>query len=212
MKKLAIYGAGGLGREVALMINQINQVHQQWDLIGFFDDGRRKDDYIDYLVVLGGINEVNALESSCAIVIAIADAASRKSIVERIENNLIYYPIIIHPKALLGSAKNQWGEGTIIAAGCLFTTGIIIGKFTIVNLACTLGHDVRLGDFCSVMPGCNISGNVVIGEATLIGTGTQVLQNITIGAQCTIGAGAVVINNIESGLTVVGIPANRLIG
>ncbi len=211
MKKLAIYGAGGLGREVALMINQINQVDQQWDLIGFFDDGRRKNDCVDGLMVLGGINDVNAIQSSCAIVIAIADAASRESIVERINNNLINYPIIIHPKALLGSVENEWGEGTIITAGCIFTTGIVVGKFTIVNLACTLGHDVRLGDFCSVMPGCNISGNVVIGESTLIGTGTQVLQNITVGAHCTIGAGAVVINNIESGLTVVGIPANRLL-
>ncbi|MBQ1759932.1 MAG: hypothetical protein IIZ94_09650, partial [Prevotella sp.] len=38
-KKIAIYGAGGLGREVAGGINRINSCSdEQWELVGFFDD------------------------------------------------------------------------------------------------------------------------------------------------------------------------------
>ena len=39
MKKIAIYGAGGFGREVACLLNKINEVEPTWDLVGFFDDG-----------------------------------------------------------------------------------------------------------------------------------------------------------------------------
>ena len=39
MKKIAIYGAGGFGREVACLLNKINEVKLTWELIGFFDDG-----------------------------------------------------------------------------------------------------------------------------------------------------------------------------
>ena len=38
MKNIAIYGAGGFGREVSCMLNIINQCESRWNLIGFFDD------------------------------------------------------------------------------------------------------------------------------------------------------------------------------
>ena len=42
MKDIAIYGAGGLGKEVVCLIDRINksQSKPQWRLIGFFDDGK----------------------------------------------------------------------------------------------------------------------------------------------------------------------------
>ncbi len=211
MRDLAIYGAGGLGREIALMIDQINRVQPQWNVIGYFDDGKAKNTFVDALPVLGGMQEVNDIKSSFSLVVAIADSNSRRLIVEKIKNKQINFPVLIHPQAIIGSMLNKFGEGSIITAGCIFTTGIVLGRFTIVNLACTIGHDVIIGDFCSVMPGCNLSGNVLIGDGSLIGTGTQILQNISIGKECKVGAGAVVISNIKDGATVVGVPANRLI-
>ena len=40
MKDIAIYGAGGLGREVACLIRMINESKEipEWNFIGFFDD------------------------------------------------------------------------------------------------------------------------------------------------------------------------------
>ena len=38
MKEIAIYGAGGFGREVACLINRINEVEPAWNLVGFFDE------------------------------------------------------------------------------------------------------------------------------------------------------------------------------
>ncbi|MDR1459358.1 MAG: serine acetyltransferase, partial [Bacteroidales bacterium] len=42
MKDIAIYGAGGLGREIACLIRHINENEPTWNLIGFFDDGKAK--------------------------------------------------------------------------------------------------------------------------------------------------------------------------
>ena len=49
MKKIAIYGAGGFGREVLTLINDINSLYHQYQVIGFFDDGKSKDDIVNGL-------------------------------------------------------------------------------------------------------------------------------------------------------------------
>ncbi|WP_369048789.1 hypothetical protein [Tenacibaculum sp. UWU-22] len=38
MKKIAIIGTGGLGREVLEIIQSINRGRKVWDILGFFDD------------------------------------------------------------------------------------------------------------------------------------------------------------------------------
>ena len=60
MKDIAIYGAGGFGREVACLLRRINEQAPQWNLIVFFDDditliGTKN----EYGEVLGGIEELN---------------------------------------------------------------------------------------------------------------------------------------------------------
>ena len=50
MKDIAIYGAGGFGREVACMIKHINESADEpiWNLVGFFDDGKEKGSRNEY--------------------------------------------------------------------------------------------------------------------------------------------------------------------
>ena len=38
-KPLVIIGAGGLGREVAWLVADINKSNPEWDFVGFVDDG-----------------------------------------------------------------------------------------------------------------------------------------------------------------------------
>jgi len=203
---IAIYGAGGFGRETAVLIQQINAISLQWNVIGFFDDALPNKTEVDGLPVLGGINELNQYHKSIALTVAIADPVLRKSIVSKIHSPTIFYPLLIHPSAIVTLNRNEIGKGSIITANCILTTGISIGNFVIVNLATTLGHDVVLGDYCSIMPGCHISGNCKIGECTMMGTGSRMLQNLTIGKRCKIGAGAVLINSAQDDVTIVGVP------
>jgi sugar O-acyltransferase (sialic acid O-acetyltransferase NeuD family) len=207
MLDLAIYGAGGLGREMALLIRQLNQVQIQWNLVGFYDDNHSLNQKVDEeLKIIGGIAELNQVKKPLSLLVAIADPMIRKSVVSKITAEKIDFPVILHPN-VSGSPINKFGKGCVITAGCILTTGIQLGDFVIINLATTIGHDVRIGSFSSVMPGCNISGNVSIGENTLLGTGAKILQSLTIGQGCRIGAGAVVTRNFGNNLTVVGVPA-----
>ena len=40
MRDIAIYGAGGFGREVLAMLEDINAKDHGFNFIGFFDDGK----------------------------------------------------------------------------------------------------------------------------------------------------------------------------
>lgn len=205
---LVIYGAGGLGRETALMVQQINARQRQWELLGFFDDGKQKGTRIDGLPVLGGLQDLNATTTPLAVAVAISNPQIRRNIVKQISNSLVRFPVLVHPSAETGSNTNIFEQGTLITAGVILTTGITLGAFVIVNLAATIGHDVHVGAFTAVMPGCRISGNVRIGEEVLLGTGAIILQNLNIGKGSKVGAGAVVIKEVAAGHTVVGVPAN----
>jgi sugar O-acyltransferase (sialic acid O-acetyltransferase NeuD family) len=209
VRDLAIYGAGGFGREMTLMVELMNSVKNEWNLIGFFDDGKRIGELVDYLPVLGGITEINVWKRPLALVMGLADSVTRRVVVEKIENEKIDFPVMIHPQSLAGSSRNKFGRGTLVTGGCILTTGIVLEDFVIINLLCTVGHDVRIGKYTSVMPGCNISGAVTIGECNLIGTGAKILQNLSIGNHCKIGAGAVVTKPVKDGKTVVGVPARE---
>lgn len=208
-RDLAIYGAGGFGREMALMVELMNARRNEWNLVGFFDDGKQQGELVDDLPVLGGIDDINQRSKPLALVMALADSAVRRNVVGKIKNVLIDFPVMIHPTSLAGSSKNKFGKGTLITGGCILTVGIELGEFVIINGMSTVGHDVRMGNYSSVMPGCNISGGVTIGEGSLVGTGAQILQYLSIGDNCKIGAGAVVTKPIESGKTFVGVPAKE---
>lgn len=207
---LAVYGAGGLGREIALMVGQINRAEPSWTLEGFYDDGISKGSVVDGLPVLGGIDDLNRREEPLSVALAIANPRVRKSIADRIANEHVHFPVLVHPQANPGGEDNYFGRGTIITAGCILTTGIVLGEFVIVNLLSTLGHDVKLGSFTIVMPGCNLSGNVTVGECSLLGTGAKFLQSIALGKNCTVGAGAVVTKSFGDSVTLVGVPAREI--
>lgn len=208
MNKIIVYGAGGFGRETALMIRQINVQNVQWNLLGFCDDGLAPGKVVDGLPVLGGVNYLNDVKEEVAVVLAIADPKIRKHIREKIVNTNLYFPVLIHPSVMAGDGeRNSIGEGTIITAANILTTNIHIGSFVIVNFANTIGHDVTIESYSSIMPGCSLSGFIHVETGVLIGAGARILPQVRIGRDSRIGAGAVVTNSVDAGMTVVGVPA-----
>ena len=205
---IAVFGAGGFGLEVAMLIEQINAVNPRWDMMGFFDDSKPPDALVDEWPVLGGFRELNEWPTPLSVVFAIGNPGVRKSVIEKVSNPNVTYPVLIHPLAICGPSRYvRIGEGSIVCAGTIITTHIHIGRHVVLNLSCTVGHESRIGDFSAFMPTCNISGEVHIGQASFWGTGAKVINRRKVGDHTVIGAGAVVTTDIPAYATAVGVPA-----
>lgn len=209
MKDIAIFGAGGFGKEIACLIQQINNNEPTWNLIGFFDDGKDKGIPIShYGNVLGGMSEINTYPTELALAVAIGSPTSLKSVCERITNKNIYFPNIIAPTFGISDPQTfTIGEGNIIGHGCAVSCDVTIGNFNILNADIVMGHDVKVGDYNVIMPDIRISGEVTIGNENLIGVGSIILQQISVGNSVHIGAGAVLMTKPKDGGTYIGNPA-----
>lgn len=207
--KIVIVGAGGLGKEVAVLIENINTFEPEYEIAGFYDDHIPAGQKVWHEIkALGRIEKLNKTTQKTAVALALGDPMAKKEVIGKLDNPNLFFPHLIHPSTWIGDSRSiEIGAGTIIAANTSLTTNIKIGKFNLINLNVTIGHDVMLGDFTSVMPGANIAGQIHIGDQVLIGAGANIINGKKIGNQSKIGAGATVISDIPSRSTAVGVPA-----
>jgi sugar O-acyltransferase (sialic acid O-acetyltransferase NeuD family) len=211
MKKIVILGAGGFGREVKMLIDQINLPSKEFDFLGFYDDVIAKSTIINGFNVLGSVSELLKIDYELSVVISIADPAIKKKIHGfLIGNTNLNFPSLIHPNVLIGDDNVVIGQGCVICASNIITVNINIGNFVILNLGCTTGHDTSIGDYCSFMPSVNISGEVVIEDLVYVGTGAKIINLLSIGNSTIVGAGAVVSKSLPAHCTAVGIPAKPI--
>ena len=215
MKDIAIYGAGGFGREVAGLIEIINKSNTtpQWNLVGFFDDNELiKGQMVShYALCLGGIDVLNAWNKPISVVVAVGSPKAISVIVEKIINPNVEFPNLIYPSFFVVDDKSfQIGKGNIIQGGCAVTCDVALGDFNVLNGSVVLGHDVKIGNYNCFMPAVRISGEVSIGNENFFGVGSIVLQQIKIGHQVRLGAGSVLMTKPKDGELYIGNPAKRM--
>ena len=209
MKKIAIIGAGGFGREVVCLINAINEKNEEWDFIGFFDDVKNIGYENEYGKVLGRIKDLNSYPESLAVVVAIAKPSAIEVIVKSIKSSNIYFPNLIAPNVIFFYKNNiSLGRGNMISFGCSISCNVHIGNFNILNCCILVGHDTKIGDYNAIMPSTNISGNVTMGERNFLGVSSVILEKLTIGNDTTIGANSLIFRNTKDKNTYIGNPAS----
>lgn len=212
MKDIAIYGAGGFGKEVACLINRINEKEPTWNLIGFFDDNPAlKGTMISHFgPCVGGINELNEYPTELAITIAVGNSLVVKKIVENIHNKNISFPNLIDNSFYIADPETfMIGKGNIIQGPGALTCNVNIGDFNVLNGSVVLGHDVTIGNFNTIMPASRISGEVTIGECNFLGVGSIILQQLKIGNNVRLGAGSVLMTKPKDGNLYIGVPAKK---
>ena len=208
MKDIAIYGAGGFGREIACLIRN---TLPEWNIIGYFDDGKEKGMPVSpFGEILGGIDELNAWDKDVAVVISIGNPKTVRALVDKITNPRVAFPNIIHPNfQMLDKATFSIGRGNIITADCRVSCDVSVGDFNVFNGAVIVGHDAKIGSYNSFMPAVRVSGEVKIGDCNFFGVASIVLQQVKIGDEIKLSAGSVLMTKTRNGQLYMGNPAKK---
>ena len=210
--KIAIYGAGGFGKEVACLLNKINEEEPLWELVGFFDDGIEIGKEVSHFgKVLGGINELNAWPTELSVAFTIGNPMTVEMLVSKVTNPKIQFPNIIAPTVYFADPETfKIGKGNIIQKHCSFSCDVTIGDFNVMDGADVFGHDDVVGSFNVFMPAMRISGEVTIGDGNFFGVGSIILQQIKVGNNIRLGAASVLMRKPKDGHLYMGNPAKKI--
>lgn len=212
-REIAIYGAGGFGREVACLLRKINEASPgapPWEHIGFFDDRVPAGTRNEYGEILGGIDALNAFPRPIAVALAVADPHVLSAIPARIANPRVEFPTLIAPDVVLfDRASLRLGRGNIIGWGSRISCNVSIGDFNIAVGSLSVGHDSRIGSGNAFFPETRISGGCSVGNGNFFGMRSAVMQYVSIGNATRIGAGAFVLRKTKDGFLYTGNPARK---
>lgn len=209
--RLLIFGAGGFGREVAWLAEQC--WGERTEVVFCVDQPGYLSAPINGIPVRLLEDFAGDVSHPLGYVVAVGDPGQRMRIVGLHEAMGMRPATLVHPRV----EASRWveiGPGSILCAGVIATTNIVIGAHVHINLDCTIGHDVVIGDYATLSPGVHVSGNVTIGSRAFIGTGATIINGcsrspLSIGDGAVVAAGACVTKPVEPGALVAGVPALR---
>lgn len=199
MKTIAVFGAGGNGREIAGIIRDLGR----YEFLGFLADQSGAHDS----PVLGGMEWLEGHSVDC-LAMGIGSPQAKIAVSRKLKTQYpsVEWPVLIHPTAYVGKTS-ELGQGAIVCVRAILTENVQISDFTQCNFGSAIGHEARVGWGCLINPGATVSGGVTIGDGVLVGTGARILEYLKIGDHAIIGAGAVVTKDVAANTTVVGVPA-----
>jgi sugar O-acyltransferase (sialic acid O-acetyltransferase NeuD family) len=212
--QIAVYGAGGFGREVVWLAQSCKIEGEDVEVVCFIDDASDVCGTIFNDIRVLPLSEAKWKYPDACVVSGIGVPKIRELTMQKALAAGFTFATLIHPR----TERSKWieiGLGTVICAGNILTTNIVLGTHVQINLDCTIGHDVIMDDYATLAPGVHVSGCVQIGKRAYIGTGAVIIngtqdQPIVIGDDVIVGAGACVTKSIPSGQTWGGVPARLL--
>lgn len=208
MAILGIYGASGLGREVLELATIINNREKKWEEFIFIDDGEIPE-IISSKKVFRYESAKEKYGSSLEIVMGIGEPATREKLFNKIKNDNIYTPTLIHPDVYIPYTTTV-GQGVVIQYGCFISCNAIIRDYVFIQPHCNIGHDDVLEEGCMIAGFSNIGGLVHIGRNTYLGLSTAIKQTVKIGDYSIVGMGSIVLKDIPDEIVAMGNPARPI--
>lgn len=211
MKRYAIFGAGGCGRELLPVLRQQLQEAKSrpWNLV--FVDDNPPALHINGHRVLSYAQWLAEPASSRHISLAVASSTIREKVAVRCVADGISF-LEVRAANVLVMDDVQIGVGAVLCPFVTLTSNVRIGRHFHANMYSYVAHDCEIGDFVTFAPNVHCNGNVAIEDHAYIGTGAILRQGkpgelLVIGRGAIVGMGAVVTKNVTPGTTVVGNPA-----
>lgn len=210
MTDIVIYGAGSVGRLAEQIVIDINQVSDQFNLLGFLDDDKSKHNTIQHGTPILGDLQWLKHHPEASVVIGFSNPKQKQRLYQRLTDaGHKLYATLIHPSTWI-SNRVKIGNGSVIYPGVHLDVDIELGRFCLINKLATIGHDTSLGAFTTISPGVNVGGYNQIGEGVEFGINSCTLQHLNVGKWAMIGAGAVIIRDVPEGAVMVGNPGKEL--
>lgn len=205
MKNIIILGAGGLGKEIAWLIEEINENKKEWNILGFLDShpSVKNMELIGYKV-LGGFEDAPKYPDAYFI-IAFGDPRMREKVIRLVSEYTEKWATLISPTVRVHKS-NKHGIGVVIGRNTDLTVECSIGNHVMLNIHVVLGHKVEIGDFSIISPNVTINGDAKIGKSCSIGA-NAFIRDVVIGDYVTVGASSCVIKPVESDCVIAGVPA-----
>ncbi|MBI2434046.1 MAG: acetyltransferase [Candidatus Hydrogenedentes bacterium] len=216
MKLYGIIGAGGFGREVypvAQEMLEAGQDAEERELVFVVEDLEQETTANGHRVISDAAFLAQAAGSKY-FNIAIADGKAR----ERIAGKMLVagiQPFTVAARNSICYEGNTVGVGAILCAFTSITSNVRIGRFFHANIYSYVAHDCTVGDFVTFAPRVHCNGNIVIEDYAYVGTAAVIKQGtpdkpVVIGKGAVVGMGAVVTKSVAPFTTVVGNPAAEL--
>lgn len=210
MKRVAVYGASGFGREVMPLVRrQLTAEKESFDLV--FIDDQLSTEMVNGHAVLTYESWLRQDATARYVVLAIANSEVREKLAQRCTSDGVQFLHLQAENVMVLDAV-EMGTGAILCPFVSITSNVKIGRQFHANIYSYVAHDCVIGDFVTFAPGVHCNGNVVVEDHAYIGTGAILRQGkpgapLVIGKGAIVGMGAVVTKSVSAGATVVGNPA-----
>jgi len=167
MRKLLILGAGGYGRTIADVAQQLDC----YDRIAFLDDFK-----VGTPGVLGVCGEVFAFANEDTDVYpAFGNNEARMAWMHGLLDYGISVPTLVHPDAYV-SPRAKLGVGVMVLPKAVVNTGATVKNGCIVNIGALVDHDTVVEEGCHLSPGAIVKAENRIPAGSKIDSGT-VIEN-----------------------------------
>ena len=166
MKKLLILGAGGYGKTVFDVAQQLGC----YEKIAFLDDNASGSN------ILGKCGEYFMFaDEDTEVYPAFGNNEIRMQWLERLEEDGISVPVLIHPRAYVSPTASVYA-GSVVLPMAVVNTGVTVGRGCIVNIGALIDHDSVLEEGVHLAPGAVVKAENRIPEKMKVDS-TQVIDN-----------------------------------
>lgn len=204
-KTLAIYGAGGLGREALELARQINVKEQRWKDFMFVIDGEGGTT-VNGVEVFSYNDLKKKNKQDVEVAFGIGEPAIKEKLLKKVRTDGWKTPTLIHPEVYIPSTTSV-GEGVVIQKYAFISCNVLIENDVYIQPHTNIGHDCVLKTGSMLSGFCNLAGEVSIGKYAFLGISSCVKEHVSVGDYAIVSMASAVYKDIEDGVVAVGNPA-----